>query len=148
MSIVSIGVDLVDLERFRATCNRNPALIRRVFTAREIACAGARSGHHFPPGQPCSAPGSDLGALIPLTHPAAQFLAGRFAVKEAIAKALNSPGGLRWHDCETLTDSAGAPQVHTTNTVTQAAARRAIATWLVSLSHDGGMVIAMVMGAK
>lgn len=138
MTIVSIGVDLVDLQRFHATCNRNPALVQRLFTAREIATACARAG---------TAVTADH-ASGPLPRQAAQFLAGRFAVKEAVAKALGSPGGLRWHDCETLPAQSGAPQLFTCGTITKAAKQRGIETWLVSVSHDGGMVIAMVMAGR
>lgn len=144
MTIRSIGVDLVDLQRFHTTCNRNPALVRKVLTDREIAAGIARSTQH---GAADTAP-IDMSTLLPLPTPMARFFAGRFAVKEAVAKALGSPGGLRWHDCETLPEPSGAARLHTTGTITRAAKQRGIETWMVSISHDGGMVIAMVIGAS
>ena len=36
-------------------------------------------------------------------------LAARFAVKEALAKALGAPGGMHWTDAEVFTDDSGRP---------------------------------------
>ena len=48
-------------------------------------------------------------------------LAARFAAKEAVAKALGSPGGLRWHDCEVVREPNGAPRLVLRGTVAAAA---------------------------
>lgn len=72
-------------------------------------------------------------------------LAARFAAKEAVAKALGAPGGLRWTDVEIASDAAGRPYIRAGGTIEHAAALRAVARWHVSLSHDGGMAIAMVI---
>ncbi|MDO5494290.1 MAG: holo-ACP synthase [bacterium] len=72
-------------------------------------------------------------------------LAARFAAKEAVAKALGSPGGMRWHDCEVRTGERGQPLLHVTGTVAAAAARLGIDRWHLSLSHDGGLAVAYVI---
>lgn len=72
-------------------------------------------------------------------------LAARFAAEEAVAKALGAPGGLHWHDAEVATDDAGRPQLVLRGSVALAAADRGITSWHVSLSHDGGMAVAMVV---
>ena len=36
-----------------------------------------------------------------------ESLAARFAAKEAVAKALGAPMGMRWHDCEVVADPEG-----------------------------------------
>ena len=72
-------------------------------------------------------------------------LAARFAAKEAVAKALGSPGGMNWQDCEIVTDPSGAPSLRVTGTVARVADARGISTWHLSLSHDGGLAIAMVV---
>ena len=43
-----------------------------------------------------------------------ESLAARFAAKEAVAKALGAPGGLRWLDAEVVSGPGGRPclQVH------------------------------------
>ncbi len=42
------------------------------------------------------------------------FLAGRFAAKEALFKALGTgwSGGLKWHDIEVLNLKSGCPHIH------------------------------------
>lgn len=72
-------------------------------------------------------------------------LAARFAAKEAVAKALGSPGGMNWQDCEIVTEPSGAPSLRVTGTVARVADARGISTWHLSLSHDGGLAIAMVV---
>lgn len=72
-------------------------------------------------------------------------LAARFAAKEAVAKALGGPPGLRWTDVEIGSAAGGQPYVRPYATVQDAAAARGVHSWHVSLSHDGGMAIAMVI---
>lgn len=71
--------------------------------------------------------------------------AARFAAKEALAKALRSPGGLRWLDAEVVTDQAGAPAFVLTGTVARAAAALGVSRVHLSLSHDGGLATAFVV---
>ena len=72
-------------------------------------------------------------------------LAGSFAVKEAAAKALGAPAGLRWRDVEVTHDTAGRPSLAVGGTVAEAAARRGVLRWHVSITHDGGLSVAMVV---
>jgi holo-[acyl-carrier protein] synthase len=72
-------------------------------------------------------------------------LAAAFAAKEAVAKALGAPGGLDWHDVELRHEDAGKPYLLVTGSVAAAAASRGIVRWHVSLSHDGGAAVAMVI---
>jgi len=75
----------------------------------------------------------------------ASSLAGCFAAKEAVAKALGGPAGLRWTDVEVTHDSRGRPVLEVSGSVAAAAARLGVRSWHVSLSHDGGMCVAMVV---
>ena len=118
-TVVGIGVDTVDTERFAKVIARTPGLVTRVFTPREIEQCGGES-----------------------IRPAS--LAARWAAKEAVAKVLVSTDGLRWHDCELLTGAQGEPRLEISGTVQAAAAAQGIQRWLVSLSHDGHMAIAFV----
>ena len=71
--MIGIGIDVVDIERFRTTLERTPSMRTRVFTQIELAYV---------------APQSDP---IP-------SLAARFAAREAVMKAApfpNVPGGLK-----------------------------------------------------
>ena len=76
---------------------------------------------------------------------AVQSLAARFAAKEALAKALGAPRGLRWTDAEVRRADDGRPTLRVTGTVARAAADRGVARWHVSLSHDGGIATAVVI---
>lgn len=72
-------------------------------------------------------------------------LAARFAAKEALAKALGAPKGLAWHDAVVATDETGRPSLALSGTVAEAAARAGVVNVHVSLSHDAGSAIAMVV---
>lgn len=72
-------------------------------------------------------------------------LAARFAAKEALAKALGAPKGLDWHDAEIRRGPDGAPELAVTGTVAAAAERLGVRSWHLSLSHDGGVAVAMVV---
>jgi holo-[acyl-carrier protein] synthase len=74
-----------------------------------------------------------------------ESLAASFAAKEAVAKALGAPVGLSWTDVEVVRDASGCPRLEIRGTVAGAAGQRGIRRWHVSLSHDAGMSIAMVV---
>lgn len=72
-------------------------------------------------------------------------LAARFAAKEATAKALGAPPGLAWTDVQVRRDDSGRPQLAVSGTVAQAARMLGVSRWHLSLSHDAGVSIAMVV---
>jgi holo-[acyl-carrier protein] synthase len=75
-------------------------------------------------------------------------LTGCFAAKEAVAKALGAPPGLRWTDVVVANDEAGRPELKITGTVAAAAARLGVTDWHVSISHDAGICVAMVVAER
>ncbi len=90
------------------------------------------------------------GLLARLLTPSEQELslpsqAARFAAKEALAKALGSPGGMRWLDCRVVKSDVGVPSFENTGTVAARIAELGIATIHLSISHDGGYATAMVV---
>jgi holo-[acyl-carrier protein] synthase len=92
--------------------------LERVFTLRERAeCAGA------------SAP---------------ERLAGRFAAKESVLKAMRVPAdvAIPWTTIEVLADSSGAPTVTLTGQAADYAAELGIGAIEVTLSHDSGVAVA------
>ena len=115
MGIVGVGVDVVEVERLERALARTPSLAARLFTAGERESARAES------------------------------LAARFAAKEAVAKALGAPGGLRWVDAEVVREPGGRPRLVLHGTVAEEAGAQGIATWHLSLSHDGGIATAVVV---
>ena len=72
-------------------------------------------------------------------------LAGRFAAKEALAKALGAPAGLAWRDAEVVNEAGGRPRLAMFGTVAGRAAELGVATSHVSISHDGGIASAIVV---
>ncbi len=122
MATLRTGVDLVEIERVQAAIERFGArFLERVYTAGELHdCQGRMAS-----------------------------LAVRFAAKEAAAKALGTGiwrAGIGWTDIEVYRDpSSSAPS----RLLHGAAARRAgelgLEQWSVSLSHDRGQAIALVV---
>lgn len=121
--MVGVGVDIVDVRRFRAAIARTPGLVARVFTDREIELSGGAS-------------------LRPSS------LAARWAAKEAVAKVLVDNRGLEWHHCEVVNGERGEPLLVVAGTVQRAAEALGIEAWHLSLSHDGDMAIAFALAVR
>lgn len=119
-AVGGVGVDLVDIARMAAALGRTPALADRLFTPRERWTSS---------GRPRSA----------------ASLAARFAAKEAVAKALGVPRGMDWHHCEILSDDDGRPVLTVSGSVAAAARRQGFARFRLSLTHDAGVALAVVL---
>jgi holo-[acyl-carrier protein] synthase len=78
---------------------------------------------------------------------AQEYLAGRFAVKEAVLKALRIGIGDEVSMCDIYTSTSvdGAPELHLTASALRAAEARTLSNWQVSISHENGMAIAFVI---
>jgi len=72
-------------------------------------------------------------------------LAARFAAKEALAKALGAPAGMRWLDAEVVNAPSGDPSFELRGSVRHRADERGVASVHVSLSHDAGIASAVVV---
>lgn len=72
----------------------------------------------------------------------AASLAARFAAKEALVKALGTSDGLAWLEIEVVSDEAGKPAFEFTGMTAETLGERRA---LLSLSHDAGMAVAMVV---
>lgn len=72
-------------------------------------------------------------------------LAGRFAAKEALIKAIGRSDGIRWHDMEIVQDEHRNPAFRLQGVVAAVVAARGITALHVSMSHDGGIAIAQVI---
>jgi holo-[acyl-carrier protein] synthase len=118
--IVGVGIDVVPVARFAESLERTPALRDRLFTPAEQTT---------PSG----------------TARTAESLAARFAAKEAVAKALGAPAGLRWHHVEVTVGERGRPHLEVRDTVAARAAELGVTGWHLSLSHDGGIASAVVV---
>lgn len=112
--IAGVGVDLVDVARFERSIRRTPALRDRLFAAHEVEGLSVES------------------------------LAGRFAAKEALVKALAEPLPA-WHEAVVASDPAGRPFFRFGPALTARLAARAITTVHLSISHDAAMATAFVV---
>ena len=72
-------------------------------------------------------------------------LAARFAAKEALAKALGAPVGMRWTDAWVVRDEGRRPCLRVTGTVAAQADRLGVRSFHLSLSHDAGIASAVVV---
>jgi len=72
-------------------------------------------------------------------------IAARFAAKEALAKALGAPVGLRWLDAEVHRGSDGRPHLAMRGTVADRAEELGARRTHVSMSHDAGIASAVVV---
>lgn len=121
--IYGIGTDIVAIERFRKFLDSgNCAIIERLFTLDERTGCGSKKD-------------------------TASCLAARFAAKEAFLKALGTGlrDGISWHDMAVTNNALGKPELTLSG---QAAAQfrlNGLISIHLSLSHDGGNAIAMVV---
>jgi len=92
-----------------------------------------------------------------LFHPSEQHLemrqlAGSFAAKEALVKALGGSDGLSWAELKVTRDNAGKPWLDAEGGSARRLAEAGVDKLHLSISHDGGMltayVIAESLGAK
>jgi len=117
--IVGIGVDVVDLARFERALSRTPGLRDRLF-----------------------APSEQVKDERPRPL---RSLAGRFAAKEALMKALGDTTGIRWHDMRVESTGDGDPGLVLSGAAAEIAGRRGVRTVHLSMSHDAGIAIAYVV---
>lgn len=117
--VKGVGIDIVDIARFGTVLERTEALAERLFSPDELMIDGRR-------------------------RPIAS-LAARFAAKEAAGKALCVPEVSSWLDVEIMTQPNGAPVLRVTGVLAQAAHHSGVSHWKVSLTHDAGIAMALVV---
>ena len=117
--VIGIGVDAVDVDRFRRSLARTPTLATRVFTAGELEYARRRRD----PTQP---------------------LAARFAAKEAVMKCMGvGLGACATQEIEVVRAESGAPAIVLHGKAAMLAAERGIVRWMLSLTHTDVSAVAM-----
>ncbi|HEX7524551.1 MAG TPA: holo-ACP synthase [Candidatus Deferrimicrobium sp.] len=124
--IAGIGVDIVDIARIQTLLDLyGERFLRRVYTEAETAYAMSGANK-------------------------AERLAGRFAVKEAMLKALGTgkSQGILWKDVETVRGRFGKPEVHLHGQAVKWAKWRRGSQVHASITHDGGKAVAFVILEK
>ena len=121
--IIGTGIDIAEIARFeRFVAENNHALLKRLFTIHELEYCSAR-------------------------RLAAQHFALRFAAKEAFLKALGTGlrDGINWLDMEVRNDDLGKPLLWLSGKAAEMFANLGGETCHLSLSHDAGCAVAMVI---
>jgi holo-[acyl-carrier protein] synthase len=123
-NVLRSGVDLVDVQRMTGL---SPAIrerfLRRVYTPRERQICQDADG-----------------------QPSYESLAGRFAAKEAVAKALGvGIGPVAWQEIEILAAPSGEPLLQLHGAALAAAQQQGLQTWSVSISHTRTQAVAMAV---
>lgn len=118
--MLAVGVDILEVERMSTGMERHGSrFCDRFFTEREQAQCGGR----------------------------AASLAGRFAVKEAVSKALGTGiGDVAWKEIEILNDERGRPLLSLHGAAARLAAERGLTDWAISLSHTKTHAVGMAVG--
>src|SRR5574342_876133 len=124
--IVSVGVDLAEVERIRKALE-DPRIGRRlrdrVFTPQEILyCEKKRRGRY-------------------------ESYAGRFAAKEAVMKALGRGWGahVSWLDIEVVRARSGKPEIVLHDKTARLAEELGIRRWALSITHTAEHGLAYVV---
>ena len=121
--IFGIGIDAVDIERFRRSLERTPSMRERVFTEHELAY------------------------VAPKIDPVPS-LAARFASREAVMKAMGlGLGAFGFHDVWVDRRESGEPHLNVTGRAAELAHERGIETWHLSITHTDQVAIAYVVAS-
>jgi holo-[acyl-carrier protein] synthase len=113
------GVDLIEIARIEEVVARHGKhYLERVFTPAELDYCGKR----------------------------AESLAGRFAAKEAVAKALGTGiGDVSWKEIEILGDEQNAPVLNLYGTAETKAQELGLKNWSVSIRHNHRHSVALAV---
>jgi holo-[acyl-carrier protein] synthase len=119
--IVGIGIDIAEITRIKRLLDRE-GFAEKVFTPSELAFSEKHS-----------APETSL--------------AGRFAAKEAVMKALGTgwAKGVSWHDIVISHDEAGKPSVELSGQAGRIADELGAAGIFISISHTGDYAVAQAV---
>jgi holo-[acyl-carrier protein] synthase len=123
VSIIGIGIDLVDCDRIENSIERfGERFLQRVFTAGEIAYSQSMK---FP----------------------ARHFAARFAAKEAISKAFGTGIGkaMSWRDLDVRKKESGEPFVVLSGGAERMANERGVSKVWISLSHTETLGMATII---
>lgn len=117
--VVGLGVDVVDVPRFRRVLERRPGVATRLFSDGERAYAARFAD-----------PGPRLAA--------------RFAAKEAAMKALGvGLGAFALRDVEVERAESGTPRLALRGRAAELAARQGATGWHLSLTHSATVALAV-----
>ncbi len=123
-AVQGLGIDIVEIERFKKAMEKHPRIIDRLFTKTEQAYC--------------------LDRKKPYLH-----FAVRFAAKEAVLKSLETGrNGIGWKDVEVHRQNNGAPEVKLHNSAVDVTSAKGVQQIVLSLSfsHTNAVAAAIAVG--
>lgn len=117
--ILGIGTDIIEIQRIQRTVERTPKFLEKIFTEREIELFKSKAMKY-------------------------ETIAGNFAVKEAISKAIGRGfRGFSFNDLEILRDELGRPIANVSDKVKEILGYKDV-IFHISISHNKSYAIAFV----
>ncbi|MFH1395261.1 MAG: holo-ACP synthase [Candidatus Omnitrophota bacterium] len=126
MNVSGIGIDAVDIGRFKKAIEEwGESFLKKIFTQREIEYGGTKKSY-------------------------AMHLAGKFAAKEAVKKAIPNGAeiGLNWAQIEILNGEDGKPYACLHGRAEELMEKYNLSKIYVSISHTDKLAISNAVGVK
>ena len=119
--VLRSGIDIIEIARLETIQpNIRARFLQRVYTCRELEEANG----------------------------SVSSLAGRFAAKEAVAKALGCGiGPVKWQEIEIIRQASGEPQLVLHEAAARLAGDAGLVNWSISISHDATHAVAVAVAA-
>lgn len=119
--IIGTGIDIVEIDRVKNAVDKNPRFLERIFTYNEISYIKSRNNNK-------------------------STIAGLFAAKEAVSKALGSGiSGFNWTDIEIYKETTGKPSVKLLGKARELSDAKGIRNIHISISHNRTNAVAFAV---
>ena len=115
MALAGLGCDIIEIDRIKRSCESSHRFLDKVFTCQELEYCTSQKLRY-------------------------QHLAGRFAAKEAVGKAIGC--SLNWLDVEITRSESGKPSVTLHGKAKEIAGHMKIT---ISISHSRGNAMAVAL---
>jgi holo-[acyl-carrier protein] synthase len=125
MDIIGIGIDIIEVERIKKAVKKQRVFLDRIYSDKEIKLS-QRGKFRF------------------------EELAGRFAVKEAVLKAIKTGWrkGIKFNEIAVLNEPSGAPYIVLSGRAREVADALGVAHIHVSISHTKDIAVGMAIVTK
>ncbi len=118
------GIDIIEIDRIRKAIDNNIKFMERIFTENELSYIACKNNNM-------------------------NTIAGLFAAKEAVSKALGSGiSGFKWTDIEIYTEPSGKPSVRLLEKAKKLADTKHISNIQISISHSRDNAVAIAIAEE
>ncbi len=125
MEIIGIGIDIIEVKRIKQALDRQPKIAAKLFTPGELSNCQARSYQY-------------------------EELAGRFAAKEALLKAIGIGWrrGVKFPEIEVSNEKSGKPYITVFGRVKEFTDRLGVKEIFLTITHTRDLAMAQVILTK